>query len=219
MKYANMLWLLKYLLFSTQREYCIKPDNLNWRSNNVVYLFSCKTCSKQYAGGTESSRSRFNNYKSAHRNFSKGNSVKQVPFHAHFEDDKHHGMSDWESTLVNQAESVDDLRRRESFWQYELDSFQSNGLNERDVILFWCVHSFDVLLNLYIVFIFNGLTHYVYCIALISLIILRVLIILLFTLTVIIINLVITCIIIITITILFYLFILFEIDSFIYIFI
>ena len=128
-------------------------------------------------------------------------------------------MSDWEITLIDQAESVDDLRRRESFWQYELDSFQSNGLNERDVILFWCVHSFDVLLNLYIVFIFNGLTHYVYCIALISLIILRVLIILLFTLTVIIINLVITCIIIITITILFYLFILFEIDSFIYIFI
>ena len=29
--------------FSTQREYCIKPDNLNCRSNNVVYLFSCKT--------------------------------------------------------------------------------------------------------------------------------------------------------------------------------
>ena len=25
--------------FNTQREYCIKPDNLNCRSNNVVYLF------------------------------------------------------------------------------------------------------------------------------------------------------------------------------------
>ena len=40
--------------FSTQREYCIKPDNLNCRSNNVVYLFSCKTCSKQYTDSTES---------------------------------------------------------------------------------------------------------------------------------------------------------------------
>ena len=38
--------------FSTQREYWIKPDNVNCRSNNVVYLFSCKTCSKQYAGST-----------------------------------------------------------------------------------------------------------------------------------------------------------------------
>ena len=120
---------------------------------------------------------------------------------------------------VNQAERVDELRRRESFWQYELDSFQPNGLNQRDVELFWCVHSFDVLLNLYIVFIFNGLTHYVYCITLISTIILRVLIILLFTLTVIIINLVITCIIIITIAILCYLFISFKIYLFIYIFI
>ena len=104
--------------FSTQREYCIKPDNLNCRSNNVVYLFSCKTCSKQYTGSTESFRSRFNNY----RNFIKGNTIKQVSLHAHFEDDKH-GISDWEITLIDQADSLDNLRRRESFWQHELDIF------------------------------------------------------------------------------------------------
>ena len=40
--------------FSTQRDYCIKPDNLNCRSSNVVYHFSCKACSKQYIGSTES---------------------------------------------------------------------------------------------------------------------------------------------------------------------
>ena len=40
--------------FSTQREYCIKPNNLNYCSSNVVYLFSCKACSKQYIGSTES---------------------------------------------------------------------------------------------------------------------------------------------------------------------
>ena len=55
--------------FSTQREYCIKANNLNCRFNNVVYLFSCKTCSKQYTGSTESFRSIFKNYKSAHKNF------------------------------------------------------------------------------------------------------------------------------------------------------
>ena len=32
--------------------------------------------------------------------------------------------------------SVDDVRRRESFWQHELDTFQPNGLNEREVALF-----------------------------------------------------------------------------------
>ena len=83
--------------FSTQREYCIKPDNLSCRYNNVVYLFSCKTCSKQYTGSTKSFWSRFNNYQSAHRN-----SIN--------------GMSDWEITLIDQAESVDDLSRIESFW-------------------------------------------------------------------------------------------------------
>ena len=41
--------------FSTQREYCVKPDILNCPSNNAVYLFSCKTYSKQYTGSTESS--------------------------------------------------------------------------------------------------------------------------------------------------------------------
>ena len=62
--------------FSTKREYCTKPDNLNCCSSNVVHLFSCKACSKQYAGSTESLRSRFTNYKLALRNFIKRNTVK-----------------------------------------------------------------------------------------------------------------------------------------------
>ena len=45
-------------------------------------------------------------------------------------------MSDWEITFIDQTDSVDDRKRRESFWQYELDTFQPNGLNERDVALF-----------------------------------------------------------------------------------
>ena len=122
--------------FSTQREYCIKTDNLNCRSNNFVHLFSCKTCSKQCTGSTESFRSRFNNYKSAHTNFIKKNTVNQVSFYIHFEDDKHHGKSYREIALIDQTDSVDNLRRKESFWRYKLDTFQPNGLNERDVALF-----------------------------------------------------------------------------------
>ena len=45
-------------------------------------------------------------------------------------------MSDWEVTLIEQAESVDDLKRREFFWQYELNTFQPNGRNKHDVALF-----------------------------------------------------------------------------------
>ena len=68
--------------------------------------------------------------------FIKGNTVKRVSFHAHFKDGKHHSMSDWGTTFIDETDSVDDLRRRESFWQYELDTFQPNGPNERDVALF-----------------------------------------------------------------------------------
>ena len=45
-----------------------------------------------------------------------------MSLHAHFEDDKH-GISDWEITFTDQADSLDNLRRRESFWQHELNIF------------------------------------------------------------------------------------------------
>ena len=58
-------------------------------------------------------------------------------------------MSNWEITLINQTDSVEDLWRGESFWQYELNTFQTNGLNERDVALFLCVlKSYYILLLL-----------------------------------------------------------------------
>ena len=57
--------------FSTKRQCCIKLDNLNCCPSNVVHLFSCKTCLKQYTCSTESFRSRFNYYMSAHRSFVK----------------------------------------------------------------------------------------------------------------------------------------------------
>ena len=63
---------------STKRIYSIRPQNLNCASKNVVYLFTCKTCHKQYTGSTEEFRSRFNNYRRSHRNFLRNNKVKQV---------------------------------------------------------------------------------------------------------------------------------------------
>ena len=38
--------------------------------------------------------------------------------------------------LIDQTDNVEDLRKRESFWQHELDTFQPNGLNEQEVALF-----------------------------------------------------------------------------------
>ena len=42
-------------------------------------------------------------------------------------------MEDWQFTLVDSANDVKALRKKESFWQYKLKSFTPNGLNEDDV--------------------------------------------------------------------------------------
>ena len=47
----------------TQRAYFIRLPNLKCSSENVVHLFTCKTCSKQYTGCTDDFRPRFNNYR------------------------------------------------------------------------------------------------------------------------------------------------------------
>ena len=62
--------------------------------------------------------------------------IVQESFHAHFTDGLHQGESDSEVRLIDQGVSVDDVRLRESYWQHELDTFQPNGLNEREVLLF-----------------------------------------------------------------------------------
>ena len=43
---------------------------------------------------------------SAHNILMKENTVKQVSLHAHFEDGKHHVMSNWKITLIDQTETV-----------------------------------------------------------------------------------------------------------------
>ena len=61
---------------------------------------------------------------------------KQESFNAHFTDVDHNGGNDWEVRLIDQTGNVKGLRKRESSWQHELDTFHSNGLNEREVALF-----------------------------------------------------------------------------------
>ena len=53
--------------------------------------------------------------------------VKQESFNAHFAMINHNGEDDWEVRLINQTDNVEDLRKRESFWQHKLDTFQPNG--------------------------------------------------------------------------------------------
>ena len=100
---------------STKRIYSIRPHNLNCASKNVVYLFTCKTCHKQYTGSTEKIWSRFNNYRCLHGNFLGNKKVKQESFHAHFMEGLHQGENDWEVRLIDQGISADDVRLRGSY--------------------------------------------------------------------------------------------------------
>ena len=54
--------------------------------------------------------------------------------------------------MIDQARDVDSFRRSEAFWQYTLDTFHPNGLNERR---FW--------LSCYLyIYILNGWEKFVY---------------------------------------------------------
>ena len=69
--------------------------------------------------------------------------VKQEPFNTHFAEVNHNGEDDWKVRLIDQTDNVEDHRKRESFWQHELDTFQPNGLNEtRSVSFFIFILSF-----------------------------------------------------------------------------
>ena len=118
-----------------QNVYNIK-SNLNCNSKMVVYLVSCKTCNMQYVGSTSTKfRLCFNNYRSGNRKYNSNETVTQESFFAHFNSSGHNGTKDWNFALIDQSETVDSLRRRESFWQHRLDSFVPNGLNGREVFL------------------------------------------------------------------------------------
>ena len=125
-----------FISSTANRTYEIRPENLNCSSKNVVYLISYKSCHKKYTGSSEECRARFNNYRCAHRNYRKNMKVKQESFHAHFADGFHSGEGNWEVKLIDQLDSTEDLTKREPFWQHELDTFQSNGLNEHEMALF-----------------------------------------------------------------------------------
>ena len=120
-KFANIWYLLK-VLHHLQNAHEIRPENLSCRSKNVVYLISCKTCLKQYTGSSEEFRARCNNCSCVHRYHRKNMKVEQESFHVHFADVIHSGEGDWEVRLIDQSDSTEDLRKRESIWQHELDS-------------------------------------------------------------------------------------------------
>ena len=86
----------------------IQSGPLNCNSEKVLYLLKCKVCGDApYVGKAKTKfRYRFNNYKSEHRAFGKGNrKVPQKRFHDHYCLDGHLGIDDWDFTLLKQCET------------------------------------------------------------------------------------------------------------------
>ena len=108
--------------FSAQREYFIKPNNLNCRSNNLCIFFHAKHVQNNTQVVLKVSDLDLTITSQPIGILLKGIPSNKCHFTLH--DDKHHGMCDWEITLIDQTKSVDNLRRRKSFWHYELDTFQ-----------------------------------------------------------------------------------------------
>ena len=133
--------LVKQIFFTDMnesRKYYLRKGKFNCNSFLVVYLFSCKKCKKQYVGSTTGKfRLRVNNYKSHFRKFCERKAagtlshspvVPQAGLFQHFCEGGHEGMSDWNFQIIDSSNNEEQLRKRESFWQYKLETFLPKGL-------------------------------------------------------------------------------------------
>ena len=105
----------------------------------AVYLIECEICGEQNTGSKKTKfRSRANNYKSTQRKFvnkqaSPKQALKQKCFHEHYCSDRHNCIEDWVITLIDNADTLKDLRRKELYWMYKRKTCAPYGLNEKDV--------------------------------------------------------------------------------------
>ena len=74
--------------------------------------------------------------KSAHRSYRKKRKVSQQRFHEHYGQHSHNGIDDWQFTLIEQCETHEQLKERETFWQHRLKTFYPYGLNEKKEYLY-----------------------------------------------------------------------------------
>ena len=59
--------------------------------------------------------------------------LKQKRFHEHYCSDRHNGIEDWGTILIDSADTLKKLRRKELYWMYKLKTYAPYGPKERDV--------------------------------------------------------------------------------------
>ena len=59
--------------------------------------------------------------------------LKQKCFHEHYCSDRHNGIEDCVFTLIDSADTLKELRRKEPYWIYEEETYAPYRLSERVV--------------------------------------------------------------------------------------
>ena len=104
----------------------------------VVYLLECRSCSFQYIGSTGNDtgknkfRYRFNDYKSKNKQFLwcknnitliKGKPIPHAALHSQFLQADHNGVSGFSRIIVDKANNLADVRKKEFFDRISLKPF------------------------------------------------------------------------------------------------
>ena len=117
--------------FTTKKSYKIK-HKCEYNDKFLIYLFSCRTCGKQYRGEpTDRFRYRWNNYKMEARRAENGDmeNVKQKSLQSHFLQDDHEGfLEDVEVRLIDKVQGSNPTIR-EYYWMRTLKTLYPDGLN------------------------------------------------------------------------------------------
>ena len=104
----------------------------------VTLLLKCRICDEApYVGKSKTKfRARFYNYKSTHMSHRKNCEVSQQRFHEHYGQHSHNGIDNWQFLLIEQCETREQLKERETFWQHWHKTFYPYGLNEKKEYLY-----------------------------------------------------------------------------------
>ena len=117
--------------FTTKKSYKIN-HRFDCYDKCLIYLFSCRTCGKQYTGKTtDRFRYRWNNYKMEAKKAENGHmeNVKQEFLQSHILQDDHKGfLEDVEVRLIDKTQGSVPTKQ-EYYWMRTLKTLYPDGLN------------------------------------------------------------------------------------------
>ena len=71
-----------------------------------------------------------------HRSYRKKRKISKQRFHEHYGQERHNGIDDWQFTLIEQFETHEWLKQRETFRQHRYKTFYSHRLDEKKDYLY-----------------------------------------------------------------------------------